>query len=327
MTNQAKKIAERLNGAERVLLVSHVFPDGDSLGSSLAIHMALKSIGKDVYLYLHGDVPRIFTWLPDSDVIKGELPQKDDPSWTVVALDCADNGRMGEPFLEWYDDSLPLINIDHHITNVNFGEINWVEPDYSSTGEMIIEVLDALGVELDRDLATCIYCAVLTDTGRFGYSNTTLRSLSVATRCVEAGANPHRVYHKIYSSRTLDGLKLLKMALGTIRFFAGDTVVAFHVDREMFNATNTDVSDTENFLETVTQVGELSMVVFFKEVEPGIIKASLRCRAPINAYEIAAKFGGGGHPRASGFSFNGAMEDVYDKFLAEAEKALAAVGG
>ena len=327
MTNQAKKIAERLISAERVLLVTHVFPDGDNMGSSLALHMALKSLGKDVYLYLHGDVPRIFGWLPDSGEIRGELPRKDDPPWTVVALDCADNGRMGEPFVEWYDDSLSLINIDHHITNVNFGEINWVDPDYSSTGEMIIEILDAFGIELDRDLATCIYCAVLTDTGRFGYSNTNLRSLSVATRCVEAGANPHRVYHKIYSSRTLDGLKLLKMALGTIRFFAGDTVVAFHVDRDMFNATGTDVSDTENFLETVTQVGELRIVVFFKEVEPGIIKASLRCRAPINAYELAAKFNGGGHPRASGFSFNGTMDDVYEKFLAEAEKALAAVGG
>ncbi len=323
----AMEIADKLIDAERILLVTHVFPDGDNMGSCLALMRGLKSIGKDVYFYLHGDVPRIYSWLPGSDEIKDQLPSKDGAPWLMVAIDCADMGRMGQPFVEWYETRLTLINIDHHVSNDYYGDIDWVEPDYSSTGEMVIEILDSLGIDLDHELATCIYCAVLTDSGRFGYSNTNLRTISVATRCVEAGANPHKVYTKVYSSRTLAGLKLLKMALGTIKFFAHDAGVAFFVDRAMFDETGTDVSDTENFLETVTQVGELRIVVFFKEITPGIIKASLRCRAPISAYELAAKFKGGGHPRAAGFSFDGTMEEAYDKFLAEAEKVLAADGG
>lgn len=327
MNKTAREIADQLNDAERILLVTHVFPDGDNMGSSLALMMALRSIGKEVHFYMHGEVPRTYSWLPGSDEIKDQLPPKDGAPWLVVAIDCADMGRMGQPFVEWYDTGLTLINIDHHISNAYYGDIDWVEPDYSSTGEMVIEIMDSLGIDLDRELATCIFCAVLTDSGRFGYSNTNLRTLSVATRCVEAGADPHMVYTKVYSSRTLAGLKLLKMALGTIKFFAHDAGVAFFVDRTMFNETGTDVSDTENFLETVTQVGELRIVVFFKEITPGIIKASLRCRPPINAYELAARFKGGGHPRASGFSFVGTMDEAYDKFLAEAEKALASVGG
>jgi phosphoesterase RecJ-like protein len=327
MNKLIPEIVNRLTEADRILLVTHVFPDGDNLGASLAMLKGLKSIGKDVRFYLDGDVPRSYDWLPGSENIIAELPPKDGSIWTIVALDSGDPGRMGESFGEWYEESFPLLNIDHHASNVLYGDINWVDAGYSSTGEMVVEMLDALGVELTRDIATCIFCAIYTDTGRFGYSNTNLRSMSVATRCVKAGARPHETYSKVYASKTLSGLKLLTMALGTLRFFAGDAGCAFHVDQAMFNETGTDASDTENFMETVTQVGEVKIVVFFKEVAPGLIKGSLRCRKPINAYELAAKFDGGGHPRAAGFSIDGAIEEAYDKFIAEAEKALAAVGG
>ncbi len=326
MNNPIPQIIDALKSAKRLLIVTHVFPDGDNIGSGLALYMALKAIGKDVSFYLHGDVPRTYSWLPASDEIQGMLPEKNDPPWTILAIDSGDLGRMGEPFEEWYDAGLTTINVDHHVSNVYFGDISWVDPDYSSVGEMVIEILDALGAEITPEIATCIFCAVYTDTGRFGYSNTNSRSIRVAARCVEAGANPHQTYARVYSSRTLSGLRLFQMAMGTLRFFAGNTGAAFHIDSGMFSDTGTVAADTENFMESVTQVGKLKIVVLFKEVEPGVIKASLRCREPIDAFALAAKFDGGGHPRASGFTFLGTIEEAYEKFLAEAEKALAAVG-
>jgi phosphoesterase RecJ-like protein len=190
---------------------------------------------------------------------------------------------------------------------------------------MVLEIIDELGIELTPDMATCIYCAIYTDTGRFSYSNTNYRSLSVAARCVGAGAIPHQAYSRVYASRTLAGLRLHTMAMQTLTFFADTAGCGFHVDKEMFTETGTDVSDTEGFMETVTQVRQFKIIVFFKEVAKGLVKGSLRCREPVNASEIAAKFGGGGHPRAAGFSFEGSIEEAYDSFIKEAEKFLAAV--
>ena len=325
MSQIVQTIANRMSEAKRLLLVTHVYPDGDNLGSALALLQVLKALGKDVQFYLSGDVPHVYRWLPFSEKIEDTLPSKTGSAWTIIALDSGDPLRMGEDFVAWYDDTQTLINIDHHGSNVQFGHINWVDPDYSSTAEMIIEIIDALGVELTRDMATCIFCAIYTDTGRFSYSNTNLRSLTVAARCVAAGAVPHQSYSSVYASRTLSGLKLLTLALRTVRPFANSTGCAFHIDQEMFSGTGTDVSDTEGFMETVTQVSRFKIIVFFKEVAPGVIKASLRCREPVNAAELAGKFDGGGHPRAAGFSMSGAIDEAYSKFIPEAEKFLAAV--
>jgi phosphoesterase RecJ-like protein len=325
MSQLVATIVKKISEAKRLLLVTHVFPDGDNLGSALALLQALRTLGKEVRFYLSGDVPRVYQWLPSSGEIEDSLPAKSGAPWTVIALDSGDPSRMGDDFVSWYDSSSLLINIDHHTSNSQFGHINWVDPDYSSTAEMVIEITDALGVELTADMATCIFCAIYTDTGRFSYSNTNYRSLSVAARCVGAGAVPHESYSSVYASRTLAGLKLLTRALETLRFFADSTGCAFHIDKEMFSETGTDVSDTEGFMETVTQVMRFKIIVFFKEVAPGVIKASLRCREPVNASELAGRFNGGGHPRAAGFSLEGSIEESYTKFIAEAEKYLAAV--
>ncbi len=325
MKEEVKKIARTIREAEHVLIVAHVYPDGDNLGSALALLMVLTTLGKDVHFYLSGNVPRIYQWLPRTDRIEDALPDRAAGPWTIIAVDSGDSDRMGDEFSAWNGGQFPLINIDHHASNTKYGVINWVEPTYSSVGEMIVELIDELGVELTPDMATCIYCAIYTDTGRFSYSNTKLRSLSVAARCVEAGAVPHTVYANVYASRTLAGLRLHTMAMQTLRFFAGQEGAAFHVDLSMFNETGTDVSDTEGFLETVTQVQQFKIIVFFKQVAPGVIKASLRCRKPVNASELAAIFGGGGHPRAAGFTILGSIEKAYTSFIAEAEKALAMV--
>jgi len=325
MSQIVQKIAKKISEARRLLLVTHVYPDGDNLGSALALLQALRALGKEVHFYLSGDIPRVYQWLPLSGEIEDSLPGKTGFPWVVIALDSGDPSRMGEDFVNWYDEGSMLVNIDHHTSNSQFGHINWVDPDYSSTAEMVIEIIDALGVELTPDMANCIFCAIYTDTGRFSYSNTNLRSLSVAARCVGAGAKPHQSYSLVYASRTLAGLKLLTRALETLRFFADSMGCAFHIDQEMFNETGTDVSDTEGFIETVTQVNRFKIIVFFKEVAPGVIKASLRCREPVNASELAGRFKGGGHPRAAGFSLNGTIEEGYTKFIAEAEKFLAAV--
>src|ERR671928_1101702 len=232
-SDDLRAVAEALRSHERFLLVTHENPDGDALGSLLATKLALDSLGKDSEMYLYGDapLPREYGFMP-LDGLRRALPA-DASDRVLVALDCANESRMG-PVPELLEGAPMTLDVDHHHDNSRFGDVNLVVGDASSTGEVLRDVFRELGVELTPEIAEALYIAVVTDTGRFQYTNTTPKALRLAAELVEAGADVHRVFQGVYESVEFAKLKLVARALEHARILEGGRLVVSHLDKRDF---------------------------------------------------------------------------------------------
>ena len=324
------KIAEFIRARDKFLITTHVFPDGDNMGSMLALAEVLDRLGKRCTCYLDGIVPAIFTWMPgvsrvasniDAAVSKLECDVK---KVVPFVVDCGDIHRMGEDFDKWLEShSNPEIaNVDHHTSNTGFGSVKWVDASYSSVGEMIYEILKALGLELTPSIATNLFVSVYTDTGRFSFSNTTERSLSYAAEYVHAGAKPIDAFRGVYANRSLASFHLQSASFQTLERFLDDRGCYFWVDQAMLAATGTTMEDTEGFIDAVRTLRDFDIVVFFKEIGPSDIRVSVRAHPPISASALMALFGGGGHPRAAGSRIEMPLPEAIRHFISTAERAV-----
>ena len=327
------EIAKFIKENDHYLLATHVFPDGDNMGCVLALSEGLLRIGKDVSCYIEGPIPKIYTWMPKVENIQTDLVKalaalngmRDLPNLLVV--DSGDLRRIGNEFGKWLEmqggkNSTRIVNIDHHISNDYFGDINWVDASYSSVGEMIYELLMQLGVKLTGSMAQNLYTSVFTDTGRFSFSNTTAKSLQYAAEYVEAGARPIDSFANVYANRTMKSFKLQSLSFKTLTKFLDGRGFYFVVDRKMLQETETSLEDTEGFLDTVRTLRGFEIVTFFKEVDEGDIRVSVRAAPPINASRLTNLFGGGGHPRAAGCRIQMKLDEAIAHFVTETEKAI-----
>jgi len=313
-TNDLAAVAEALRAHDRFLLTTHENPDGDALGSLLAAKLGLDQLGKDTVMVIHGDAP-----LPGEYAFMalGELRRRwpDDVAERVlVALDCANESRIADPEIL---GRVPLsINVDHHHDNSRFGQINLIDSTASSTGEVLRDVFRELGVTLTPEIAEALYIALVTDTGRFQYTNTTPKALRLAAELVEAGADVHRVFQGVYETVQFAKLKLLARALERAQVYEGGAIVVSYLLRTDFAEVGAAEPYSEGIIDSLRAVEGADMAVLIREPprnDGPLRRVSLRASVDeLDVSAIARKSGGGGHRQAAGFSSDASIDEITD---------------
>jgi phosphoesterase RecJ-like protein len=303
-----------LREAERVLLVTHESPDGDALGSLVAMKLACEQLGKDVVAYLTPEtgLPREYAFMDLAGVLRA--PPEDCESRVLVALDCANARRIG-PDQSPHERAASILNIDHHHDNSRFGDVNLVIADASSTAEILAEILAALEIDLTPSLAEALYIGVLTDTGRFQYGNTTPKTLRLAADLLESGADAHRIFQDLYESIELGKFRLLGRALENATVLDEGRLIVASLSREDFAKAGADEPLAEGIIDYLRAVAGTDMVALIREPPlDGSLpsrKASLRTtHSGIDVSAIARQFGGGGHRQAAGFSTDQDVDEL-----------------
>ena len=325
-TSELEAVAETIRSHDRFLIVTHENPDGDALGSLLAMKLALDSLAKDSEMYLYGDapLPREYAFMALDGLLR--TPPADSAERVLVALDCANAQRLGpDPAL--LEQSPLTIDVDHHHDNSRFGEVNLIIANASSTGEILRDLFRELGVELTPEIAEALYIAVVTDTGRFQYTNTTPKALRLAAELVEAGADVHRVFQGVYESVEFAKLKLLARALERAQVYEGGRLVVSYLLRSDFTELSVAEAYSEGIIDYLRAVEGADMAALIREPprrEGPVRRVSLRASTDeLDVSAIARKSGGGGHRQAAGFSSDASIEDITDFIHREFARAAA----
>jgi bifunctional oligoribonuclease and PAP phosphatase NrnA len=312
-TSDLQAVADAIRSNDRFLLVTHENPDGDALGSLLATKLALDALGKDSVMYLYGDapLPREYSFMELSGIRRE--PPEDAGERVLVALDCANETRMA-PETTLLESAPLTLDIDHHHDNTRFGDVSLVVGDASSTGEVLRDLFTELGVELTPEIAEALYIALVTDTNRFQYTNTTPRTLRLAADLVEAGADVHRVFQGVYESLEFAKLKLIGRALDRAQVYEGGRLVVSYLLRSDFTDLNVAEAFSEGIIDYLRAVEGAEMAALIREPprrEGPPRRISLRAsNDELDVSAIARKSGGGGHRQAAGFSSDASVEEI-----------------
>jgi bifunctional oligoribonuclease and PAP phosphatase NrnA len=316
--NWIQPLEQWIEEADRVLVVSHIHPDGDAISSTLAMGTMLQAMGKQVVMVNESPLPKKFAFLPGADEVK-QVHEVSEPFERVVALDCADRARMGA-CCELIAPGASVVNIDHHATNDSFGTMNIVQPQAAATAEILYDWIDQSRVGWNEALATHIYTGLLTDTGGFRYSNTSPKVLRQAAKLVEMGISFHQIADQVLETVTLPQLRLLKAALGTLQQ-TDDGLVAWMklAKADIANASHDDLDGIVNYARNILGV---DVGILFREEQPQTVKVSLRSRELVDVGRVAKQFGGGGHARAAGCTVQGTIAEAEASVLAEIRSQL-----
>lgn len=308
------QMVDELRKAPQVALFSHVSPDGDCLGSMLAIGLALEKLGKDVVYYNSDPIPLNLRFLPGIDKVQTELP--DPLPQTLLFVDCSDLGRVDfQP--EGISEGTTVLNLDHHISNHNFGTLNLVDPGASASGEIVLKLIRGLQVEVDADIATNLYTAIVTDTGSFQFSNTTAETHRLAAELFEQGIDIEEIHYRLYDQKPLAQVELLRRGLSRLKLYAGGKLAIMTLSRTDFHESGADESLSEGLVNHARTIQGVEVAVFLKEVEERKIRASLRSNRWFDVNLTAARFGGGGHKRAAGCTINTLLDEA-EQLMVEA---------
>jgi len=300
-----------IESADKILLTTHCNPDGDGIGSQQALYDVLIGMGKDVVMHNADGVPRIYAFLDHADQVeKGVWGTQTQDADLIIALDCGAKGRLGMPDA-FYAGAL-MVNIDHHVSNKHFGDINVVDARYCATGAMMYDLLIAMGVALNPTRASAIYAAVLTDTASFRLSNATAAVYRMAADLIDAGAEPWPISVQIYESHPLAGLKILTACLDTLSLRDDQRSAWVHVTRAMYEATGADVEDSEGLIDYARSIDGVEVAVLIRcdENSDDGWKVSFRGKTTADVGAVAATLGGGGHRHAAGCLMRGSFDDV-----------------
>jgi phosphoesterase RecJ-like protein len=313
-------VVDALRRHERFLVTTHENPDGDALGSLLAMKLALQQLGKDVVMYLANGAPLPSEYrFMELDELRRQLPA-DAADRVLVAVDCANESRLG-PDPEILMSAQIVLDVAHHHDNTRFGDVNLVVADASSTGEVLRDLFTDLGVELTPEIAEALYIALVTDTGRFQYANTTPKALRLAAELVEAGADVHRIFQGVYESVQFAKLKLLARALERAKIYEGGRVVVSFLKRTDFTEVGAAEPYSEGIIDYLRAVEGAEMAVLIREpprVDGPTHRVSLRSSVDeLDVSPIARLFGGGGHRQAAGFSSELSVDEITEIVVRE----------
>jgi phosphoesterase RecJ-like protein len=314
-------IAKELRDNKRFLLTTHVNPDGDAIGSLGALALVLEDLGKEVVAYCQDEIPGFLRFLPYSERIVREIPGPNGFDVAVV-LDCGELDRIGNA-AEALQQVEKIIHIDHHSSSDDFGQLNLVRPECSSTAEILYEIFQAIPASLSSEAAENIYTAILTDTGSFRFANTTARALDIAAEMVALGVAPDKIASEVYDSMSPERLQLLALSLNTLTLRANGRLATMQVSRRMLEETKTSVMDTDGFVNYPRGINTAEMAIFFREMDSGKVNVSLRSRGGLNVAEFARNYDGGGHHNAAAFRAEGSLTAVVEEVLAAAEEFIA----
>ncbi|MGE4559331.1 MAG: bifunctional oligoribonuclease/PAP phosphatase NrnA [Desulfobulbus sp.] len=322
MSSPDTRILETVREKGHVLLATHFNPDGDALGSLLGLAEILEGMGKQVLRFLEDPVTHLYRFLPGCGQIQTDIEavrafvQAAGDDLLALCLDCSEDHRLGRHSRELVTFR-PLMVIDHHKGSNGFGDGCWIEPQRSSTGEMIFDLAEALGAEVSKRAAECLYVAINTDTGSFRYESTSSHTFAVAGELVRRGVRPEVMANQLYDNSTLGRLRLMQEVLATLEMHERDRIAVIRVTQNMLERTFTTMADTEYFINFPRAVATVRVAVFLKEIEAEHISVSLRAKGQCDVSLIAARFGGGGHRNASGCRFKGQSMDTVRDILVD----------
>jgi phosphoesterase RecJ-like protein len=316
-TRDLAEVVAALAAADRILIASHENPDGDAIGSMSAAAQALRGAGKQVRLYLHADspLPHEYGFLA-MDGLERQIDPGSTTGWTLLAVDCGNESRLGPDHEQLRAGFDQVIDVDHHHDNSRFGTINLIVDDASSSAEIVRDLLRELGVRLTPAIAEALYVGLVTDTGRFQYSNTTPKSLRLAAELVEAGADVHGIFRHVYETVQFAKLKLLARALERAQLFEGGRLVVSYLLKDDFGDVGAEEPYSEGLIDSLRAVEGSEMVALIREPprnEGPSRRVSLRSNHDeVDVSEIARKAGGGGHRQAAGFSSERPIGEIID---------------
>ena len=306
----------------RFLVVSHIRPDGDAIGCSLAMALCLKALGKDVSVWNEDGLPERFQFLPESGMVV-RPPTTPEDFDVVLVLDTAVRNRAGEHCLTAVAPGALWINIDHHISNDRKGDLVYVDADAPAAAQVLFELFERCSLPVSAAMAQALYTGISTDTGSFQYSSTTARTYEIAAALVRCGVAPGEINTQLYQTSPRRRLELKRELLNMLRFSAGDRVASFALPAETVRRLGTIPDDTEGLIDTLREVEGVVVAAFFEELEGGMVRISLRSKDPrVNVCTICAEYGGGGHTMAAGARIPGEMAVVQEKVLAAIARHL-----
>ncbi len=294
------QVVELIENKNKFGITTHIKPDGDGVGSSLGLCWLLRSLGKEAEVIVHGDVPPAYQTLPGANEIR-DVKAIDKDYDAIFVIECSDVNRPGIGGL----DAEFTVNIDHHATSEHFGTINWIDSTASAVGEMIYNLCKAIGGKVTREIAECVYMALVTDTGSFHFSNTTDRTLKVASELVKAGVKPAQISEAVYNNYPWSRVELMKEVIGTIRRHDNGRIATLRQTLEMRRIAGAVDGDNNGFVNIPLAAREVVASIYMREVGDNKYRVSLRSKGDINVARVAEKFGGGGHANAAGCSVEG----------------------
>ncbi|MDI6784924.1 MAG: bifunctional oligoribonuclease/PAP phosphatase NrnA [bacterium] len=315
-TEVQDKIIQILQEKNSFLILSHIYPDGDSLGSALGLGLFLSDVlKKQVDVGIDGAVPRQYQFLPGQHLLKLQDNLNAVYEATVV-LECPDKSRCGTVANKVKQPGV-TINIDHHETNLNFAEFNYVDVSASAVGEQIYQFLIKIGSQkIPKEVAVCLYTAIVTDTGRFSYSNTTPQALTIAAELIATGVDPLIVSQSVYERRSLALTRLLNKMLETITMVEGSPVAYGYISQPMLQETGASPRETEGFIDFIRALENIEVAMLFQDPGNGKIKVSFRSKGTVDVAALAAEVaGGGGHKAAAGCTIEGQLEPVIQQVI------------
>ncbi|HIJ94853.1 MAG TPA: bifunctional oligoribonuclease/PAP phosphatase NrnA [Desulfuromonadales bacterium] len=302
-----QKIVDVIRSNSSFLLTTHEGPDGDAVGSSLALASFLRCIGKDVTVHYRDPVPDLYVFLPGTDTVVRHIPDRHfDVSFV---LDIGERKRAGNEFCD-FARVTTTVNLDHHLSCTNFADFNLIDPQAAATGLLVYRVATAYGYTFDRETALCIYVATITDTGSFRYSNANREAFSVAGEMIECGVNAWDVAEKLYENQPRKRLELLAKCLPTLEVFKDGLAASVAVSSEMYAASGADAELTDGFVNYPRSIRGVEVAIFFRQLEPLKWKVGFRSKGKVNVATFSAAFGGGGHHNAAGCTLDGSLEQV-----------------
>lgn len=307
------RIVKVIDSCRIFLLTSHIRLDGDALGSELAMYHILRDMGKEVVVYNQDETPENYRFLPGSKIIVNTLEPVEDFD-AVFVLDCSEIDRIGNEASR-VASIKRMINIDHHISNMRFCDLSLVDPEASSTGEILYRLLERIEIDLTPDIAINLYTAILTDTGSFCYSTTGKDTFAVAGKLVEKGANPQRIAESVYETNPAAKIKLLAKALDTLELDWDGKISSIKITRQMLEDVGALQEYTEGFVDIPRSIKGVEVAVLYNEMSENSFRISLRSKGRINVERVAGEFGGGGHFSASACSVKGDIDAVKNSIV------------
>ncbi|HEX8961308.1 MAG TPA: DHH family phosphoesterase [Geobacteraceae bacterium] len=313
------RIVAEIAASRSFLVTAHESPDGDAVGSLLAMGCYLRRLGKEVTLYLSDPLPDLYAFLPMADQVVHTIP----PRFFDICfvLDVGEFRRAGEELTNFTGIG-KFINIDHHLRCEQFGAINLIDPEAAATGVLIYRIIQAAGHDVDYEVALGIYTAVITDTGSFRYSNANQEAFTIAGEMVARGVNAWSIAEKLYESQPQKRLELLALALATLNISSRGDVAAITVTLDMYEKTGADAELTDGFINYPRSIRGVEVAVFLREIKPGLFKVGFRSKGKVNVSALAAEFGGGGHHNAAGCVISGLQDEVREKVFSHLFKVL-----
>lgn len=321
-----QKIKELLQNGQEVAIISHYHPDGDALGSQLALAMGLEQLELKTVLINQDPVLFSYQFLANWENIK-TLEQVEKLPPVVIFVDCATLERSGLKLENIKQTETTVINIDHHISNTQFADLNWVDPSAAATAELIYDLLGLLQVKIDDRIATALYTGISTDTGSFLYENTTPTTHRVAADLINRGADIGLVRTNYYENVSMSKINLLKFGLNNLNFSQDNTVVWIALDQDTYEKAGATDADGEGLINYLKSISGIETAIVFRELSSEKIKVSFRSKSWFDVNKFANNFGGGGHPRAAGCIFQGGLKDAIQQISGAVQENMVRQGG